>query len=123
MMSVAAAQASAFYEQVAREKLVFTFTDGDSYLVFRVRDKEVVPFWSSLSRIESVQGSHSKYAKFAISKIPLAKFLAKTSAQLEREDIRVGVNWSGESLTGYDVPVPDLKRNIEHWLARDGAGS
>jgi hypothetical protein len=33
-MSIAAAQASTFYEQVAREGVVFTFADDGSLLVF-----------------------------------------------------------------------------------------
>ena len=40
-MSIAAAQASKFYEQVARGQKVLTFDDGQGRLVFPARDTEV----------------------------------------------------------------------------------
>ena len=48
-MSVAATQASKFYEQVIAEGRVFTVDDGEGYLVFPIGEIEVVPFWSSRS--------------------------------------------------------------------------
>ena len=60
-MSVAAAQASKFYEQVVRDGLVFTFEDADGLLVFRTRDVEVVPFWSSRKRLEQIQKKMPKW--------------------------------------------------------------
>jgi len=43
-MSIAAAQASKFYEQVVRERAVFTLTEDGSFLVFPMVGREVVPF-------------------------------------------------------------------------------
>ncbi len=115
-MSNAASNASAFYEQVVKDGSVFTVLDDDSFLVFLVRGTEVIPFWSSRYRVKKVQSSHPKYARFPISEIPLTEFLDKTLAQLEEENIHVGVNWSGKRLIGYDRSVADLKRNIGYWL-------
>ena len=120
VMSIAAAQASKFYAQAAKEKLVFTFTEGDSYLVFPVQGKDVIPFWSSRSRMATVQSAHPKYRNFTVCELPLAEFLAKTLTRLQEDDIHIGVNWSGPRLTGYDISAADLRRNIEHWLGREG---
>lgn len=124
-MSVAAAQASQFYEQVVREGAVFTFTHEGSLLVFPVGDREVVPFWSSSARLDKIQREHPKYRKYARKEIPLTEFLEKALPALARGRISVGVNWSGAGLTGYDIPVSDLLRNLEYWqkkLVVDSAG-
>jgi len=113
-MTIAAAQASQFYEQVSREAKVFTFTENQCFLVFVVDEKEVVPFWSSRSRVERIQKEHLKYRKYAIDEISLTDFLKKTLVQLEEESIHVGVNWSGKRLTGYDVSVEDLRQNLAY---------
>lgn len=115
-MSTAALHASAFYEQVAREGSVFSFSDEDSMLIFRIRDQDVTPFWSSRSRMERVQAAHPKYAAYTIDEEPLDRFMRKTLQQLEEEAIQIGVNWSGARLTGYDVSAVELRRNIEYWL-------
>jgi hypothetical protein len=121
-MSVAAAQASAFYEQVVAAGSVFTFVEDGSYLVFPVNGKDVVPFWSSRSRIETVQRAHPRYAAYAISEESLKQFLEKTLDQLEEENINVGVNWSGERSTGYDISAADVKRNICHHQSKANEG-
>jgi hypothetical protein len=69
--------------------------------------------------MQRVQKAHPKYAKYAIQELPLAEFLDKTLSQLGEENIRVGVNWSGKRLVGYDIPVEDLRRNIGNWLGKD----
>jgi hypothetical protein len=117
-MSIAAAQASKFYEQVVAEGRVFTFADADSFLVFPVHGVDVVPFWSSRSRLRAVRKSHPKYRAFTEDEIALERFLSDTLTLLEQENIRVGVNWSGKRLVGYDITPTDLRRNLAHWQAR-----
>ncbi len=120
-MTVAAAQAQQFYKQVASEKNVFTFLDDGSYLVFKVRDVEVVPFWSSSMHLGRVQKAHPKYRNYTRDEIPLHTFLAETLPRLREEKISVGVNWSGTRLTGYDIPASDLEVNLRYWLSKTTA--
>jgi hypothetical protein len=117
-MSIAAAQASKFYEQSVKDGSVFTVLDEDSYLIFKIGSTEVIPFWSSRSRVEKVQVAHPKYAGFTISEIPLSEFLNETLPLLEEQNINVGVNWAGVRLVGYDIPVADLRTNIGYWRAK-----
>jgi hypothetical protein len=119
-MSIAGSQASKFYEQVACDEKVFTFTEDGELLVFPIRENEVVPFWSSKKRLQKIQKEHPKYTNYSISEIALKDFLGETLTILESEEIRVGVNWAGKSLTGYDLEVKDLKRNIGYWLEKQG---
>ncbi|MCY3022231.1 MAG: DUF2750 domain-containing protein [Planctomycetota bacterium] len=117
-MSIAAAQAAKFYEQVAREGKVFTFQDELGHLVFRGTEGDAVPFWSSRSRLETIQKRIPRYRKFRIVEEALAHFLDETMSMLARENVHVGVNWSGATLKGYDISVDDLRRNIGYWIER-----
>jgi len=121
-VSLAAAHAAKFYEEATAERRVFTFLVDGSFLVFPVRGGEVVPFWSSLSRLQRVQESHEKYRRYTADEIPLSDFLLKTLPQLANEQIRVGVNWSGDRLTGYDLTVDDLRHNLDHWTRKHKVG-
>jgi len=119
-MTAAALHASAFYAEVARQRAVFTLLEEGSFPVLRMGEGEVVPFWSTRSRAERVRQEHPKYANYEVDEIALDDFFAKTLPLLEEERIRIGVNWSGPRLTGYDVSVPDVRANIEHHVKHEG---
>ncbi len=119
IVSVAAAQYAKFREQVAREGKVFTFTEGGDYLVFDIRGQEVVPFWSSRGRLVAVQKRLAKYRKYEICEMELREFL-EWLPELAEQRIHIGVNWSGERLTGYEVSPGDLRVGIEYWLTKLG---
>jgi len=91
--------------------------DDGGFLVFPIHGKEVVPFWSSRSRLEKVATEHPKYATYQPEQLPLEEFLQKTLALFEEENIQVGVNWAGARLSGYDISPQDMKINIAHWLS------
>jgi hypothetical protein len=120
-MTIAAAQASKFYEQVVAEDKVFTFMEDESFLVFPMKGTEVVPFWSSRTRLEKIQKTHPKYKSYEISELSLGEFLNRTLQQLEEEKLNVGVNWSGTRLVGYHISVPELRTNIAYWQSRGEA--
>ncbi|SMP54789.1 Protein of unknown function [Neorhodopirellula lusitana] len=114
-MLASASQAAKFYEQVVRDGCVFTFVNDGGMLVYPVQAIEVVPFWSSRSRMLTVLKNHPKYAVYAIDETDLVTFLDQTMPLLAGEGIHVGVNWSGERLTGYNLPVDDVLTNIAYW--------
>ena len=117
-MSIAAAQASKFYERVVRDRVVFTLEDDGNFLIFPVHGVDVIPFWSSRSHLEKVILSHPKFGGCQVAESTLEQFLEKTLPQLQEEKIHVGVNWSGVRLTGYDVSVEDLLANLQYWLGK-----
>ena len=121
-MSTSAAQYDKFREQVVREGRAFTFTDGGHLLVYPVSSGETVPFWSSRSRLESIQQRLPKYRRFEITELSLEEFWRRLEG-LERDGIQVGVNWSGKQLTGYNVRAADLRAGLQYWLDRLQAGS
>lgn len=121
-MTVAAAQYAQFKERAVREGLVFTFTDADAYLVFPVRGYEVIPFWSSRARLEKIQEKHPQYRRYKITEMNLAEFLDWLEKR-ERDGIRVGTNWSGIRLIGYDVEPKDLLLGLQYWIDKGPSGN
>jgi hypothetical protein len=117
-MSVAAAQYAKFREQVAADGKVYTFTEDGEYLVYPVHGREVIPFWSSRSRLEKIQERVPKYQRYDFREMPLPEFL-RWLPELGEQNIHIGVNWSGERLTGYDVSVKDLLAALEYEMNRN----
>src|SRR5262245_40415355 len=114
-MSTAAAQADKFRQQVARERRAYTFTEGGQLLVYKTASGETVPFWSSRSRLTTIQKRLPRYQAYTISELSLEAFQSRLD-QLERDGIKVGLNWSGAGLTGYNLPVADVRASIAYYL-------
>jgi hypothetical protein len=115
-MNSAAAQYDIFRKQVVTEESVFTFRDAGRLLVYRVDpDGDTIPFWSSRSRLETIQSRFPKYADWQTAELGLADFWRMLD-KLERDDVSVGVNWSGARLTGYNVKAADLRAGIAWWI-------
>lgn len=112
-MSTAALQANAIYADVIEHGVVFTLLEDESFPVLHIDGNDVVPFWSSRARVERVRQEHPKYKRYEVDEIELSDFLTQTLSMLEEENIRVGVNWSGPRLTGYDVSVGDVRTSID----------
>ena len=118
LTSLAASQYE-FREQAVTEERVFTFTDGGELLVYPIPSGETVPFWSSRSRLETIQRRLPKYRQWQITEMSFADFWKRLD-ELERERVQVGVNWSGERLVGYNVAVSDLREGLRYWIDRLG---
>jgi hypothetical protein len=62
-----------------------------------------MPFWSLRSRAEKVITTVPAYEGFELVELTLAEFRSRWLPGLERDGLRVGLNWSGPRATGYDV--------------------
>jgi hypothetical protein len=118
-MSIAAAQYDKFREQVVAEERAFTFTDRGELLVYPVRGGETVPFWSSRSRLETIQQRLPKYQQWQITELAFPEFWRRLD-RMEREGIQAGINWSGAKLTGYNVSVQSLKAALRYYVEKLG---
>lgn len=120
-MSIAAEQARLFYEQVTLDRVVYTLMDDDKFLVFRVMDHDVVPFWSCRQKVSQIRQSQLAYTGFAIEELSLDEFFTDTLPLLTDSEMCVGINWSGARLTGYDITPEDVQRNLEALLNGDSS--
>ena len=103
-MTISGAQATAFFEEVVREQQVWTIRDNDGFPAPLGSDGlRSMPFWSLSSRAERIISNVQEYAGFEKVEIPLNEWQSKWLPGLERDGLRVGLNWSGNRATGYDV--------------------
>ena len=103
-MTISGAHATAFFEEVVREQQVWTIRDTNGFPApFGSDGLRSMPFWSLSSRAERVISNVQDYAGFEKVVIPLSEWRSKWLPGLERDGLRVGLNWSGNHATGYDV--------------------
>lgn len=119
-MSVSAAQAAAFYRELAKRGSVWTIRDGDGYpapLGYHGpqgdQPRRAQPFWSTRSRAEGIIANVAAYRNFEAVEIDVAAFRAKWLPDMAREGLFVGLNWSGPRETGYDVEPETVMWRID----------
>ena len=104
VMSISAAQASAFYDEVLGRRMVWAVHDLNGYPAPVGKDgQRSMPFWSLITRAEKIVSSVAAYKDFQVVSIPLDEWRSKWLPGLERDGILVGLNWSGSRATGFDV--------------------
>lgn len=107
-MSVAAAQAAAFRREVTADRQVWTvLEDGSCIAPHKPDGTRAMPFWSKGSRAKLVVDQVPAYHGLAIVSCPLAVWLGDLLPWLADQGVLVGVNWSGQDATGYDVTADD----------------
>lgn len=108
-----ALHAQTFYKQVTDLGVVCTIRDEGGYPAPINRDGfRAQPFWSSRSRAEKIIASVPAYNDFLPVEISLDVFLDRWLPGLENDGILVGVNWSGDRATGYDIPPSQVAENL-----------
>lgn len=106
-MSVAAAQSSAFFAEVVRHREVFTIRDEGGFPAPMISaGVRAQPFWSRETRAQRIITRVAAYGGFAPVRITLDEFQSRWIPGLARDGFRIGVNWSGDFATGYDM-TPD----------------
>lgn len=113
-MSISAAQASRFYQEVILHQQVWGIRDSGGFPAPRNGDGErSMPFWSLRSRAEKVISSIPAYRAFEVEEIPLSVWRTRWIDGLDRDGILVGLNWSGVRATGYDVQPLEVRARLE----------
>lgn len=116
-MSVSAAQADAFYREALAAEAVWTIRDAGGIPAPENGDgRRAMPFWSKRSRAEAILKTVPAYAGFDVQSVPLAEWRSRWLPGLSQDGLLVGLNWSGEHATGYDVSPTDVEARL---AARD----
>ena len=74
--------------------------------------QRAMPFWSLRSRAERVVSAVPAYADFEVVEVSLDDFRTRWLPGLERDGLRVGLNWSGSRATGYDLEPSDVREAL-----------
>lgn len=118
-MGVSAAHAAAFYSEVATSQRVWGIKDSGGFPAPKSSDgSRAMPFWSSERRAILIIETVPVYIGFEPVSIELSEFCTRWIPGLEKDGLMVGLNWSGERATGYDVQPSDILLNLD--LARPG---
>lgn len=113
-MSISAAQASRFYQEIILHQQVWGIRDSGGFPAPVSGDGErSMPFWSLRSRAEKVISVVSAYRDFEVEAIPLAVWRTRWIEGLDRDGILVGLNWSGVRATGYDMHPLEVRAGLE----------
>ncbi|BFM13558.1 hypothetical protein R50072_37110 [Simiduia litorea] len=115
-MSSAGAQANKFYEEVsAKREVWFAESRDGNALEFDVKDGKVsFPLWSSETRVQRIIKYNPELLDgFKPRKLSWDSFLSILVPILKDKRRMVGVNLSGKKITGFDMPVDSLIRQIE----------
>lgn len=113
-MSQSGSQAWAFYQEVAAKRIVWTVKDAGGFPAPKTSTgRRAQPFWSSRSRVERIIRTVPAYAGFTPHQIEWAEFCAKWVPGLKRDQILVGVNWSGSKAVGFDLEPEDVARSVQ----------
>jgi len=116
-MTTAALHAAAFYSEVAKTRTVWTIRDKEGFPAPLNSDgKRAMPFWSSESRVKKFFLAYPGYAHFDTASVDWDAFSDHWIPGLKKDGLLVGVNWTGERASGYDLDPEALKRNVETLL-------
>ena len=108
-MSIAAAQAAAFYRDVARTRRLWTIRDAGGFPAPKnSRGVRAQPFWSTRSRAERIIKNVPAYHGFEPVELTWDEFRNQHVPHLAEQGMEVGVNWSGKGATGYDLDLPSF---------------
>jgi len=81
-----------------------------------------MPFWSSLARVQKIIKFVPAYDIFVPYELTWDEFLTEWVPDLKTNGVKVGVNWSGQGATGYDLLPDDVVANVSHYITGIGSG-
>lgn len=74
--------------------------------------KRAQPFWSSRTRVERIIKSVPAYSGFEPYEVSWEDFCSKWVPDFVKDELLIGVNWSGKRAVGYDIEPENLVRNV-----------
>jgi len=117
-VTAATEAADAFIREVAEHRRVWTIQDADGIPTATSSGNKAMPFWSALSRAESVIATVPAYSGFAPLELPWDRFRDRWLSGLERDGLHVGINWSGPRALGYDLSPTEVLTRIQDELSK-----
>ncbi len=113
-LTTPAAEASAFFREVARDGIVWTLRDrGGLPAPTRPDHRRVQPFWSSRARAVRCAVVADGFGGFEPVMISWQEFRDGWLPGFDRDGMLVGVNWSGSRAMGYDLEPAIVRERVE----------
>jgi hypothetical protein len=113
-MSIAGAHATQFFEEIVATGNVWSVRDDAGFPTSTNASGEAaMPFWSSERRALKIIAGVAAYQNFVPARLALDTFRSRWLPGLERDGLRVGINWSGDRATGYDMVPRDVIARLD----------
>jgi hypothetical protein len=114
-VSQSGSQAAAFFQEVARTRLVWFVRDDDgSPAPQNAAGQRVFPYWSSEARAR--HATEIWGAGLRTESVGLDSWRGAALPDLAEEGYLVGVNWTGERLVGWEFTVAEVLNRLDHAL-------
>lgn len=78
------------------------------------------PYWSTQARAE--RAARIWGPGFRVVSMPLDHWREMALPDLAKDNLRVGINWSGPNLTGWDLTVAEVLNRLAHSLSEPPYG-
>jgi hypothetical protein len=120
-VSVSGAQAAAFFREIVQTHTVWWVRDeGGSPTPVASSGRPAFPYWSSETRAQ--RAARLWGPQFRAVSMPLDHWRSSALPDLAKDDFRVGINWSGQRLTGWDFTVDEVVNRLNHVLGEPPYG-
>ena len=114
-MSQSGSQAAAFFREVADDRVVWYLRNDQGSPTSRTPAGErALPFWSSRARARRAAEVWAQDLQPA--SLSLETWRDEELPELADEGCRVGINWTGPRLVGWDLTVPEVLERLAHAL-------
>lgn len=114
-MSASGSQAAAFFRDVAEHHVVWWVRDDrGSPTPDTESGGPAFPYWSTEARAKRAAAIWGP--QFRAVSMPLGHWRDAALPDLAAEGLRVGINWSGPRLTGWDFTVDEVVNRLAHAL-------
>ncbi|MFF3416027.1 DUF2750 domain-containing protein [Streptomyces sp. NPDC002698] len=114
-MSTNGAQAAAFFREIALTRTVWWVRDDDGCPIPESSSgRPAFPYWSSETRAQ--RAAQLWGPQFRAVSMSLDHWRSAALPDLAKDDLRVGINWSGSRLTGWDFTVGEVVNRLLHAL-------
>lgn len=113
-MSQSAAQAAAFFAEVARSGRLWTVRDVGGYPApVSAAGRRAQPFWSTEARVRRIINRVPAYSGFDAEQLDLASWRDRWLPGLRQDGLLVGLNWTGTRATGFDLTPDEVIARLE----------
>lgn len=114
-MSVSAAHAKAFFSEAVSGRAVWSIADDRGHPApVNQNGERSMPFWSTESRAARVTDRVAAYSGFDIVRIDLETWKSRWLPGLTEDGLLVGLNWSGDRVTGFDIEPGNVREQLAH---------
>ena len=105
--------AAFFNEALATGYVYSLIEDGGIPTPTNEDGERCMPFWSSVGRAEEIIALYDKAGVFKSIRIPLASFKSEWLPGIQRDSMKVGINWIGRPAKGFDIPPSEVLERLE----------